>query len=62
MPEWRSDIAQLACSLFLLLEGPGPWSLDAALRSSGGQALQAAPSPPETEERASSARRHIAAR
>jgi putative oxidoreductase len=24
MHEWRSDIAQLACSLFLLLEGPGP--------------------------------------
>jgi len=29
MHEWRSDIAQLACSLFLLLEGPGPWSVDA---------------------------------
>jgi hypothetical protein len=29
MHEWRSDIAQLACSAFLLLEGPGPWSLDA---------------------------------
>src|SRR5262249_14132233 len=34
MHEWRSDIAQLACSLFLLLEGPGPWSLDATLLSS----------------------------
>jgi hypothetical protein len=33
MHEWRSDIAQLACSLFLLLEGPGPWSVDAALSS-----------------------------
>ena len=31
MHEWRSDIAQLACALFLLLEGPGPWSLDAWL-------------------------------
>ena len=29
MHEWRSDIAQLACALFLLLEGPGPWSVDA---------------------------------
>jgi hypothetical protein len=34
MHEWRSNIAQLACSLFLLLEGPGRWSLDAALLSS----------------------------
>jgi putative oxidoreductase len=34
MHEWRSDIAQLACALFLLLEGPGPWSVDARLRAS----------------------------
>ncbi len=27
--ESRSDLAQLLCSLFLLIEGPGPWSLDA---------------------------------
>jgi putative oxidoreductase len=27
--EGRSDLAQLLCSLFLLLEGPGPWALDA---------------------------------
>lgn len=27
--ETRSDYAQILCSLFLLLEGPGPWSLDA---------------------------------
>jgi putative oxidoreductase len=33
MHEWRSDVAQLFCSLFLLLEGPGPWSIDAVLRS-----------------------------
>jgi putative oxidoreductase len=33
MHEWRSDIAQLACALFLLLEGPGPWSVDAWPRS-----------------------------
>ena len=38
MHEWRSDIAQLACSVFLLLEGPGPWSVEAALRSSRSQA------------------------
>lgn len=34
MHEWRSDIAQLACSVFLFLEGPGPWSVDAAVLSS----------------------------
>jgi putative oxidoreductase len=38
MHEWRSDIAQLACTLFLLLEGPGPWSVDAWLHSSAGHA------------------------
>ena len=27
--EGRSDLAQLLGSLFLLIEGPGPWSLDA---------------------------------
>jgi putative oxidoreductase len=27
--EVRSEYAQLICCLFLLLEGPGPWSLDA---------------------------------
>jgi uncharacterized membrane protein YphA (DoxX/SURF4 family) len=27
--ESRADMAQLLCSLFLLLHGPGPWSLDA---------------------------------
>lgn len=37
MHEWRSDIAQLACSVFLLLEGPGPWSVDTVLRSSSRQ-------------------------
>ena len=35
--EWRSDIAQLFCSLFLLLEGPGPWSVDAFFRSSAAR-------------------------
>lgn len=27
--EGRSELAQMLCSLFLLLEGPGTWSLDA---------------------------------
>jgi len=27
--EGRADLAQLLCSVFLLLEGPGPWSVDA---------------------------------
>jgi len=61
MHEWRSDIAQLACSLFLLLEGPGPWSLDALLRSSAAQSPLRATSLPEREERASD-RRHAAIR
>ena len=57
MHEWRSDIAQLACSLFLLLEGPGPWSLDASLRSSPGQApLPAIPLPQRDEGFASNRR------
>jgi uncharacterized membrane protein YphA (DoxX/SURF4 family) len=33
--EGRSDLAQLLCSFFLLLEGPGPWSVD-ALRAKTG--------------------------
>src|ERR1043166_751330 len=45
--EWRSDIAQLACSLYLLLEGPGPWSLDASVFSSAGQARTRASHRPE---------------
>jgi hypothetical protein len=38
MHEWRSDIAQLACALFLLLEGPGPSSVDALFSSAGPDA------------------------
>jgi putative oxidoreductase len=38
--EIRSEFAQIMCTLFLLIEGPGPWSLDAVrarvrLRRSG---------------------------
>ena len=40
MHEWRSDIAQLACSVFLLLEGPGPWSLDASVRAERPRGLR----------------------
>jgi putative oxidoreductase len=32
MHETRSDYAQILTSLFLLVVGPGPWSLDALLR------------------------------
>jgi uncharacterized membrane protein YphA (DoxX/SURF4 family) len=32
--EIRSEYAQLACCVFLLLAGPGPWSLDALLAKS----------------------------
>jgi len=59
MHEWRSDIAQLACSLFLLLEGPGPWSLDASLPSSAEQAPLRAARLPESEERLASDRRAV---
>src|ERR1700741_2453677 len=31
--EVRSEYAQLACSLFVLLVGPGPWSLEAFLKT-----------------------------
>jgi putative oxidoreductase len=30
--ESRSDYAQLMCCVYLLISGPGPWSLDALLR------------------------------
>jgi uncharacterized membrane protein YphA (DoxX/SURF4 family) len=40
--EWRSDVAQLTCAAFLLLEGPGPWSLDAWL---GSRRAEPAPEP-----------------
>jgi putative oxidoreductase len=29
--EIRSEFAQLSCCLFLVLSGPGPWSIDALL-------------------------------
>jgi len=31
--EIRSEYAQIMCCIFLLISGPGPWSLDAVLRS-----------------------------
>lgn len=44
MHEWRSDIAQLACSMFLLWEGPGVWSLDALwLRAGAGDVSDGEP-------------------
>src|SRR5262245_53510700 len=62
MHEWRSDIAQLASALFLLLEGPGPWSLDATLLSSAEQSSPRATRLPQNEEQFSSDRRHAAKR
>ena len=32
MHESRSDYAQILTAMFLLVAGPGPWSLDAVLR------------------------------
>ena len=60
MHEWRSDIAQLACSLFLLLEGPGPWSLDATLLPSAEQSPPRVTRLPQNEDQVSSGRRHAA--
>jgi hypothetical protein len=60
MHEWRSDIAQLACSLFLLLEGPGPWSLDASLLPSAEQSPPRVAPLPQNEDPVSSGRRHAA--
>src|SRR5580698_10371471 len=37
MHETRSDYAQILTSSFLLVVGPGPWSLDALLRLRGSQ-------------------------
>jgi len=46
--ESRSDYAQLLCCVFLLVSGPGPWSLDAVLQRWRGarRARAARPSSP----------------
>jgi uncharacterized membrane protein YphA (DoxX/SURF4 family) len=62
MHEWRSDLAQLACSLFLFLEGPGPWSLDATLLSSAEQSPPRGTRLPQNTEQFSSDRRHAGTR
>jgi putative oxidoreductase len=43
--ESRSDYAQLLCCVFLLLSGPGPWSLDAVLRRRRGAPQASVPGP-----------------
>ena len=45
--ESRSDYAQLLCCVFLLVSGPGPWSLDAVLQRRRG-ARQASASRPNS--------------
>lgn len=60
--EWRSDIAQLTCALFLLLEGPGPWSLDAWLFAPKPRALEPANPLPESRVAALPDPRRAAAR
>src|SRR3984957_3398157 len=45
MHETRSDYAQILTSIFLLIVGPGSWSLDALLRRRR-DARQSAPHPP----------------
>jgi putative oxidoreductase len=46
--ESRSDYAQLLCCVFLLVSGPGPWSLDAVLQRRRGarEASDSRPSSP----------------
>ncbi len=56
--EWRSDIAQLFCSLFLLLEGPGPWSLDALLGSSPARSPVTPTRLPDRDQQFAPDRRH----
>jgi putative oxidoreductase len=41
--ESRSDYAQLLCCAFLLLSGPGPWSVDALLQRWRGSRREQAP-------------------
>jgi uncharacterized membrane protein YphA (DoxX/SURF4 family) len=43
MHETRSDYAQLLTSAFLLVVGPGPWSLDALLQNRWRRARRLAP-------------------
>ncbi len=43
--ESRSDYAQLMCCLFLLVSGPGPWSIDALLQRWRGSRRRGATEP-----------------
>jgi uncharacterized membrane protein YphA (DoxX/SURF4 family) len=43
--ESRSDYAQLLCCVFLLVSGPGPWSLDAVLQRWRGTRQASVPRP-----------------
>jgi hypothetical protein len=43
--ESRSDYAQLLCCIYLLISGPGPWSLDALLQRWRGSPRMSAPLP-----------------
>ena len=43
--ESRSDYAQLLCCIYLLISGPGPWSLDALVRRWRGAARVSNPLP-----------------
>ena len=43
--ESRSDYAQLMCCVFLLVSGPGPWSLDAVLQRWRGARHASVPRP-----------------
>src|SRR5437773_2729793 len=63
--EIRSEYAQIMSCIFLLMSGPGPWSLDAALLSSEEENAERSPSirgtrsPGEGEQTASDPRRAL---
>jgi len=63
--EIRSEYAQIMSCIFLLISGPGPWSLDAALLSSEEENAERSPSirgtrsPGEGEQTASDPRRAL---
>ena len=49
--EIRSEYGQLLSCLFLLIAGPGPWSLDARLGSAAGRTPVPVPLPRDAGER-----------
>jgi putative oxidoreductase len=57
--EIRSEYAQLLSCLFLLVTGPGPWSLDARLGRAAGRAPAPVPLPRDAGERPAARNRAV---